>query len=476
MISFVNDLKKTRHVAHIVHFDALNALPLSKEELRYLRTAAAKSTSLHFLQQLDAWNACIVVHESGFTTALLEQIRGFGHQIQQKANASKSANFGIFNHTAIGELALSVAEGAALGNYQFLKYLKAKNEKKNSLTSILVRDPKLKAADVAELNNTVHGVLLARDLVNEPVMFLSATQFAKEMAAAGKKSGFKTTIFDKKKIEEHKMGGLLGVNRGSMDPPTFTIMEYKPRNARNKQPIVLVGKGVVFDTGGLSLKPTPGSMDEMKCDMAGGAAVVGAMYAIAANKLPVHVVGLVPATDNRPGMNAVAPQDILTISDGTTVEVLNTDAEGRLILADALVYAKKYKPELCIDLATLTGAAVRAIGVYATAAMGNASESIMKNLTDAAFHTHERIVAFPMWSDYGDEMKSDMADLKNLGGGNAGQISAAKFLEHFTDYPWIHLDIAGPAYSNSAKSYVTKGGSGVGVRILYQFIKQNYAS
>jgi leucyl aminopeptidase len=251
-------------------------------------------------------------------------------------------------------------------------------------------------------------------------------------------------------------------------------MEYKPKNAKNKRPIVLVGKGVVFDTGGLSLKPTPGSMDEMKCDMAGGAAVIGAISAIAANQLPVHVIALVPATDNRPGMNAICPQDILTMYDGTTVEVLNTDAEGRLILADALGYAKKYDPLLVIDLATLTGAAMRAVGSYASAIMGTADQDIMNQLSKSGFQTWERTVQFPLWKEYGNEMKSDIADLKNLGGANAGHISAGKFLEHFTTYPWIHIDIAGPAYSNAAQSYRTKGGSGVGVRMLYNFIKENY--
>jgi leucyl aminopeptidase len=215
-------------------------------------------------------------------------------------------------------------------------------------------------------------------------------------------------------------------------------------------------------------------MDEMKCDMAGGAAVVGTMYAIAANALPVHVIGLVPATDNRPGMNALCPQDIITMHDGTTVEVLNTDAEGRLILADALSYAKQYKPELVIDLATLTGAAVRAVGSIASAIMGTADQKVMDKLADSGMNTWERTIQFPMWKDYGDEMKSDIADLKNLGSGNAGQITAGKFLEHFTDYPWIHIDIAGPAYINSPSSYRTKGGTGVGVRMLYNFIKENY--
>jgi leucyl aminopeptidase len=212
-------------------------------------------------------------------------------------------------------------------------------------------------------------------------------------------------------------------------------------------------------------------MDEMKCDMAGAAAVVGAMSAIAANKLPLHVIGLVPSTDNRPGMNAVCPQDVITISDGTTVEVMNTDAEGRLILADALVYAKQYKPELVVDFATLTGAAVRAVGSYASAIMGTAADKEFTRLDKSGMRMWERTMRFPLWKDYGEEMKSDIADLKNLGGANAGHISAGKFLEHFTDYPWIHIDIAGPAWSNTPAAYRSKGGTGVGVRLIYEFLK-----
>jgi leucyl aminopeptidase len=382
----------------------------------------------------------------------------------------------IINQSSFEKAAWYLAEGASLSNYQFLKYFKEKENKKNTLSKIFVTDASINESEWLELQGIVEGTELARTLINEPVSYLTATQFSNEMTKAGKVAGFKTQVLDKKQIEALKMGGLLGVNKGSIDPPTFTIMEYKPKNAKNKKPIVLVGKGVVFDTGGLSLKPTPGSMDEMKCDMAGGAAVVGAIYAIAANKLPVHVVALVPATDNRPGGNAVCPQDILTISDGTTVEVLNTDAEGRLILADALVYAKKYKPELVIDLATLTGAAVRSIGTYASAVMATADQKVVNNLMVSGFEVWERLIQFPMWKEYGEEMKSDVADLKNLGGAFAGQISAAKFLEHFTDYPWIHIDIAGPAYQNKVDAYRTKGGVGVGVRLLYDFIKKNYAN
>jgi leucyl aminopeptidase len=262
------------------------------------------------------------------------------------------------------------------------------------------------------------------------------------------------------------------VNKGSIDPPTFTIVEYKPEKAINKKPIVLVGKGVVYDTGGLSLKPTPASMDVMKSDMAGAACVVGAIYLAAMQKLKVHVIALIPATDNRPGMNAYTPGDVITMYDGTTVEVLNTDAEGRMILADALAYSNKYKPELVIDAATLTGAAVKAIGTRASVIMGNADDKVFQALEKSGQDVHERVVRLPFWDDYATEIKSTIADLKNLGGPNAGMITAGKFLDHFVKSPYIHMDIAGPAWLDGKEDYKGQGGTGTGIRLLYNFLKK----
>lgn len=270
------------------------------------------------------------------------------------------------------------------------------------------------------------------------------------------------------------MGGLLAVNMGSQLPPTFTIMEYKPKNARNKQAVVLVGKGVVYDTGGLSLKPTPNSMDLMKSDMAGAAAVGGAMYAIAKAKLPVHVIGIVPATDNRPGENAYVPGDIITMFNGMTVEMLNADAEGRMILADALAYAKRYQPKLVIDLATLTGAAVAAIGTSGIVAMGTADEPTKRKLANSGQATYERLAEMPFWDDYDELIKSEIADMKNIGGPYAGSITAGKFLARYTDYPWMHFDIAGPSFLTARDGYRIKGGTGVGVRLLFDYFKSNY--
>ena len=366
-------------------------------------------------------------------------------------------------------LLISLAEGIVLANYQFLTY---KSDKKSTpLKSISINHDLVTPKEIAEMNEILIAAYFARTFVNEPVITLTAERFSKEMEKVGKLANFKVKVLNKKDIIKEKMGGLIAVNSGSQDPPTFTIMEYKPTNAKNKKPYVLVGKGVVFDTGGLSLKPTPASMDCMKSDMAGAAAVVGAMYAIAKNKLPLHVIALVPATDNRPGENAVTPGDVITFANGKTAEILNTDAEGRLILADALHYASKYKPELVLDFATLTGAQVLAMGIYGAAIMGNASEEVKKSLVQAGNNTYERVHEMPFWEEYGELVKSDIADIKNTAGREGGCITAGKFLEHFVTYPWLHVDIAGPSFLNSNDFYRLKGGSGYGVRLIYEFLK-----
>lgn len=362
-------------------------------------------------------------------------------------------------------------EGLLLASYQFLKYRSTKEKEALRLAQVYL-SPEITKKQISELQNQTKAVFWARDMVNEPVSGLNAEQLGEAILGLSEEAGIRTHTLGKTQIESLKMGGLLAVNKGSMDPPTFTIMEYKPAKPVNKKPIVLVGKGVVYDTGGLSLKPTAGSMDVMKSDMAGAAAVAGAIYLAALQKLNVHVVGLIPATDNRPGQNAYAPGDIITMFNGSTVEVLNTDAEGRMILADALSYSAKYKPELVVSVATLTGAAVRAIGTKATVAMGNADDKAFQQLDKAGAQVHERIVRLPFWDEYAEEMKSKIADLKNLGGPNAGMITAGKFLEHFTKHPYIHLDIAGPAWLDTKEDYKGQGGTGVGVRLLYNYLKK----
>lgn len=402
--------------------------------------------------------------------------------IQAEKDAEKNRIAGYKVRTALPKNAKSMliwggkensyhfAEGFALSNYQFLKYRKDGEKEKYALEHIDFSANVSKEA-VHELQATLKAVFWARTMVNEPVSYLSAEKFAEEMENIGKEVGLSVTILHKAKIEALKMGGLLAVNKGSVDPPTFTILEHKPKKATNKKPIVLVGKGVVYDTGGLSLKPTAGSMDSMKCDMAGAAMMAGTMIALAELDLPLHVIALIPATDNRPGLNAYAPGDIITMYDGTTVEVLNTDAEGRMILADALAYSNKLNPVLVIDSATLTGAAVRAIGQKASCVMGNADQKIMDQLLESGMATYERAVQLPFWDDYFEEMKSKIADLNNLGGGMAGMITAGKFLEHFVKVPYIHMDIAGPAFLEKPQDYRGLGGTGTGIRQLIHFFK-----
>lgn len=400
----------------------------------------------------------------------LEAARKAGDAVLGTFNRHKYNQAVIVDHSGDGEIALAVAEGMALGNYQFLKYRKEKKKEQHSIGTIGILSKDLKPAEIMALQNVVNAVYHARTLVNEPQNFLTATQLSKEFVRMGREAGFKVTVMNMARIRSLKMGGLLAVNRGSEQPPTFTMMEYKPRNARNKKPVVLVGKGVVYDTGGLSLKPTPNSMDYMKSDMAGAAAVASALYAIAKSKMPVHVIGLVPATDNRPGGDAYTPGDVITMMNGDTVEVLNTDAEGRLILADALHFAKRFKPEIVIDLATLTGAAAAAVGPYGIVSMGTAGEAMKKKLSESGNYVYERLAEFPFWDEYDELIKSDIADMKNIGGPIAGAITAGKFLQRYVDYPWMHFDIAGPSFIHAPSSYRGKGGTGVGVRLLTRFL------
>lgn len=400
----------------------------------------------------------------------LEKLRKTGATLTRRLNDAKVQTI-LIKAISKNDDALYLVEGMALANYQFLKYFSDKKKKANALENILVEEGNISTKKTEEMWAVVEAVLKARDLVNEPQSYLNAPQLSKEIASMGEYAGFKVTVLDQLKVESLKMGGLLAVNKGSLTPCTFNILEYKPKNPKNKKPIVLVGKGVVYDTGGLSLKPTPNSMDFMKSDMGGAATVAGTLQAVAKAGLNVHVIGLIPATDNRPGGNAYAPGDVIKMFDGSTVEVLNTDAEGRMILADALAYAKKYKPEVVLDFATLTGAAVRAIGPYASVVMGNAEEDVFSNLNVAGENTYERLARMPFYEEYGEEIKSQIADIKNLGGPTAGAITAGKFLEHFTDYPWVHVDIAGPAWVASPKDYLTFGGSGVGVRMMFEFLK-----
>ncbi len=449
----------------------LSKLPLSSGEKKIVKSQL-DSECFCARVQTDGLNKLVILVEGDKEASYArENFRLAGAKATQWVNEAHWSTVQVESFSSVEEAHFLFAEGMGLANYQFLKYKKAPKKEQNALSTIQFSKEQCNRQQATELENLIASVSEARNLVNEPLNYLTAVQLSKEFKRMGKEAGFKVTVWNKKRIEKENFNGLLAVNLGSIDPPTFTIMEYKPAKPVNKKPIVLVGKGIVYDTGGLSLKPTANSMDHMKCDMGGSAAVAGALYAVAKNKLNVHVIGLVPATDNRPGLNAYVPGDVIKMRDGLTVEVLNTDAEGRMVLADGLSWAKRYDPEVVIDLATLTGAALRTVGPTGIAAMQNGAGKNLDRLRDSGNNVYERLFEMPLWREYGDMLKSEIADIKNLGGPFAGAQTAGKFLEHFTDYPWIHLDIATLAWSYSSDGYRLKNGTGAGVRVLYDFLK-----
>ncbi len=464
---------ESENVLYLANKKNFKNLPLSDQEIDFAEKQLKNDVKLIEFNRYTNKVYLFVSDKDAFTTADLEAMRKQGHSLHGKVQADKISNLFVLDQINNTEAVLAFLEGVSLSNYQFLKYFSDTSKLKFSLESIELRSDLINQRQLEELIAVAEGVKFARELVNEPLSYLTAQKLSEEIQKMGAEAGFAVEVFGKRKIESLKMGGLLAVNKGSLDEPSFTILEWKPEGAINKKPIVFVGKGVVYDTGGLSLKPTKDSMDLMKSDMGGAASVAGAIYSISKAKLPVHVIGLIPATDNRPGGNAYVPGDVVKMYNGKTVEVLNTDAEGRMLLADALSYAEMYKPEFVIDLATLTGAAAAAIGKYGVVAMGNEeSKAQMEQLKSAGEKVYERVVEFPFWDEYDELIKSEIADLKNIGGRDGGAITAGKFLEHFTNYPWIHVDIAGPAYLGATDNYRGKGGTGVGVRLLFDFIKQ----
>jgi leucyl aminopeptidase len=368
----------------------------------------------------------------------------------------------------------SIGEGIHLGLYRFEKYLSESKKTPGKLGSLVVVSAAVGrggqiAKGLAFADIVCAGTNLARDLENAPGNEIFPATLADHAKKIGRQYGLKVEVFDERKIEALGMGGLIGVSRGSSKPARFIIMEHN-RRAAPSGTIVMVGKGVTFDSGGISLKPSQ-NMAEMKMDMSGAAAVLATLQTAARLKLPLHCVGLIPATENLPGGSALKPGDILRHYNGKTSEIDNTDAEGRLILADALSYAARFEPDVVIDLATLTGACVVALGHHASGMLGN-DEGIMQRLREAGDRTYERVWPLPMFEEYEKQIKSDVADVKNVGGRWAGAITGALFLKNFIgDYRWVHLDIAGTAMMEEAQDYIPKGGSGVGVRLLIEFLR-----
>ncbi|PSQ95189.1 MAG: peptidase M17 [Bacteroidetes bacterium SW_9_63_38] len=379
-------------------------------------------------------------------------------------------------------VAQGLVEGFVLGAYQYRAY--KTDDAFDEPSSFLLRvreehDAGAVEAGVQRGHRLAAAATTARDLVNRSPDDKTAEAFADLVVESGAEHGYDVDVWNEAQIRDEGMGGLLAVNRGSFDPPTFSVLEWGPDEVVNDRPVVVVGKGVMFDTGGLSLKNTKGSMDKMKSDMGGAAAVVGLFEALAALEVPLHVVGLVPATDNRPGRTAYVPGDVITMHSGATVEVMNTDAEGRLLLADALSYATDaYDPTLMIDVATLTGSCIAALGTQAAGGMASETDAAAERLyaiQRAGERTGERVHPLPMYEDYEQHLDSAVADVTNVGGRGAGAVTAGKFLEHFVGAPWLHLDVAGPAFLDESDAYRPKGGTGFGVRLLATYL-ENYVA
>ncbi len=445
-------------------------LELDAEAIAYIKAGLKEEKNLFHLGAAGKVLSIWVDNGEKDPVRRSEDLRKAGASFCTAVNSARREAVRIIDHLNSKNDWFDLAEGLCLSNYQFLKYRKEAGKEQNRFQTLAIQGKYADEAAIFRLNCYVAAVYWARDLVNEPLNALNAVQLAAQAEEKGTEAGIKVEVLNKTKLEALKFGGLLAVNRGSQTPPTFTIMEYKPAKAVNTKPVVLVGKGVVYDTGGISLKPSS-SMDTMKCDMAGAAAVMAAIYGAASMKLPVHVIALVPATDNRPGEEAYVPGDVIRMYNGLTVEVLNTDAEGRMLLADALAYAAKYDPELVMDFATLTGAAAAAIGQYGIVCMGTAEESLKESLKQAGNEVYERLVEFPFWNEYKELLRSDIADIKNIGGPVGGAITAGKFLEHFTSYPWMHFDIAGPAFLKATDSYRGKNGTGSAVRFILKYLE-----
>ena len=408
----------------------------------------------------------------------LDKIRGAFAKVMQHLRslnikeAATSLNWEIISETK-EKIAQAVIEGALLGLYQYNPYKTVGREDLKEMEQLNIicegNDFNLIEKEVKQTQIITGAVYFVRDLVSAPSNEMTPSIMAKKAQRIGKRKNVVCKVLDKKKMKELGMNSLLGVASGSNEEPQFIILEYSG-GKKNEAPIVLIGKGLTFDSGGISIKPSE-KMDEMKTDMSGGAAVMGAIMAALNLELPLNIVGLIPATENMPGGTAYKPGDILKSYSGKTIEVINTDAEGRLILADALSYASHYKPAAIIDIATLTGACIVALGDDVIGMLGT-NDKLKSEINKAAKATGELVWELPLWECYSELIKSDIADYKNSVGRAAGTITAAAFLSKFVgDFPWVHLDIAGPAWTAKDKTYIPKGASGVTVRLLVEFLR-----
>ena len=368
---------------------------------------------------------------------------------------------------------LFVADCVAQSDYKYDAYITVKKEQKRiPIDAIVIAPSSISAKRAKELSNVANavkdGVTTVRDLGNMPPNVMTPERLAERAVEVCKATGVKCTVYGLREIERMKMGGLIAVNRGSDLDPRFVVMEYSGKRA--KKHVALVGKGITFDSGGISIKPAE-KMEEMKFDMCGAAAVIGVMEAAAKLDLPVKLTGIFAATENLPSGSAYKPGEIITMRNGKTVEIVNTDAEGRMILGDALHYASELRPDHILDYATLTGACVVALGSEAAGLYSNDDE-LARKLIEAGERVGDRVWRMPLWDEYRDLIRSEWADMKNSGGRWAGANTAAIFLKEFVDCPsWAHLDIAGTAYAESENAREARGASGAGVRVTIEFLQ-----
>lgn len=395
----------------------------------------------------------------------------------RKLNAKHIAT--IVHGGGVGDLsaekaAQAVVEGSLLALYEIDADKEKSEEDKLSIERLTIVEfdgDKLDAVKAgAKAGQAVAaGVKIARDLVNMPPNVTTPTRMAETATEIAEAHNMKLIIGDRAWAAEHKMGAFLAVAQGAGEEPKFIVLEHNG-DREDLDTVVLVGKGITFDTGGISIKPSE-RMGLMKTDMGGAAAVLGAMKVTGLLDIPLRVIGITPCTENMPDANAYRPADVIKASNGKTIEIISTDAEGRMVLADGLVYAGRYKPKAVVDLATLTGACVVALGQTA-AGLFAADDTLRDKLVSAGERAHERVWPLPLWEDYKEYIKSDVADVKNSGGRFGGAVTAAIFLKEFTDFPWAHLDIAGVAYNEKGKHYSPAGATGFGVRLLTEFLRQ----
>jgi leucyl aminopeptidase len=450
----------------------LNSSFVDDKQIEYIRKSVEENDIKSFSFNLVSHYVFVeIVEENSIEYKTKEVYRRLGGKMLKECDRCFVKDLQITSIDVNKENILAFIEGMMINSYTFDSYKTDPKRLIHPFDNLHVVHKDIDIKDIEQLRIIIEATEKCKDLVNEPVTVINAETLAANFVSMGQEANIKVDVWHKEKIEKEKMGGLLAVNRGSVDPPTFTIMDYCPKDAVNKRPIVLVGKGLVYDTGGLNLKPDD-FMNDMKEDMAGAATMACCIYACARLNLPIHIIGLFPSTDNRPCGNAYASGDIINMYDGTNVEVINTDAEGRMILADALAFAKQYNPKLVIEASTLTGAASRAIGPFGIAAIEQDAEDFMQIVKMCGREVYERIAEFPFWDEYNDIIVSDIADIKNCGEKYAGMITAGKFLAYFTSYPFIHLDIAGVAMNEKETDYRGKGATAYGLRLVVECMRK----